>query len=117
MQNRRFIRANFNTTGELRYGNEILTCKLLNLSLKGALIELEDKCPLKLDGDVKLKIKLVNSSIEINTEGMVVHKENQCLGIKFDSIDLDGMIHLRKLLEYNTEDPEQIENELANLGD
>jgi hypothetical protein len=45
----------------------------------------------------------------------VAHLENTHVGLRCESIDLDSMAHLRRLLELNSGDPELVERELSAL--
>ena len=64
-----------------------------------------------------LRIKLMSSDIEINTISVLVHEEGDKKGFFFREIDLDSMIHLRRLLELNVPNEGEIEKELSFLKD
>ncbi len=46
-----------------------------------------------------------------------MHEEDNQYGFRFDSIEADGMIHLRRLLELNISSEDEIEKELSFLSD
>ncbi|RKX98712.1 MAG: PilZ domain-containing protein, partial [Spirochaetes bacterium] len=50
------------------------------------------------------------------TEARLMHRENQHYGFRFDSIEADGMIHLRRLMELNVSTEDEIEKELSFLN-
>lgn len=70
----------------------------------------------KVGTPCKLKISLDDSDeIQIIMEGTVAHKTENCVGIHCESIDVDSMVHLRKLVEYNLEDPELVNRDVEAL--
>jgi hypothetical protein len=62
-----------------------------------------------------LRISLPHSAISIETESRLIHSEKERYGFRFDSIEAEGMIHLRRLLELNLSSEEEIERELEFL--
>ena len=113
--NRKFYRADFKTQGYiLKDDNTRLSFELVNISLKGILVELKDD-DLVMEETYDLRIKLVSTEIEIRTLAVLVHRDGDKLGFFFKEIDLDSMIHLRRLLELNTPNEGEIEKELAFL--
>lgn len=116
-EHRKFYRADFKTHGYiLLEGGEQIPFDLKNISLKGILVNLEDE-RLKKGEAYSLRIKLMSSDIEIDTTSVMVHEDDGEKGFFFREIDLDSMIHLRRLLELNTPNEGEIEKELAFLKD
>ncbi|MDC7233819.1 MAG: PilZ domain-containing protein [Spirochaetales bacterium] len=116
-EHRKFYRADFQTQGYIVMDDgENIPFALKNISLKGILVSLDDK-RLKKGDTVNLKIKLASSDIEIDTTSVLVHEEGSERGFFFREIDLDSMIHLRRLLELNTPNEGEIEKELSFLKD
>ena len=114
---RKFYRADFKTHGYIqKSASEKIPFNLLNISLKGILVEMPNNA-LIMEETYDLRIQLVSTSIEIKTLSVLVHKEGDKLGFYFKEIDLDSMIHLRRLLELNTPNEGEIEKELAFLKD
>lgn len=113
MEKRKFSRTGFNTAGIVLLNGVRTEVDVVDLSLKGALFISEEAFH---TGDkIDLEIKLSNSELSINTEGTIVHTEGDHYGIRFTGIDAESMIHLRSLMEYNTENYERIGSELAFL--
>lgn len=87
---------------------------LLDVSLKGALLEITEawngepgqKCQLRLD---------LGPDVAITMEATVTHVEGVHVGLHCDSIDLDSITHLRHLVELNAGDPVILDRDLANL--
>lgn len=116
-EHRKFYRADFKTHGYiLLKDGEQIPFELKNISLKGILVILEDE-RLKKGEAYSLKIKLMSSDIEIDTTSVLVHEDDGEKGFFFREIDLDSMIHLRRLLELNTPNEGEIERELSFLKD
>ncbi|MBN2510933.1 MAG: PilZ domain-containing protein [Spirochaetales bacterium] len=112
-EKRKFSRAHFHGNGVLLKGSVQYPVQVEDLSLRGVLISCDQH--LQLHEEVRFHLILTHSDIVIETEGVVVHKHGREYGIKFTLVDAEGMIHLRSIMEYNTEDFSGIENELFFL--
>jgi hypothetical protein len=115
---RKFMRTDFYVNGFFNDNGKTISFKVLNLSLKGALIHLDEEYLLPMDKVLDISILLTHSDVKINARARVVHLcDKDCFGLKYESIDLDSMIHLRRLLELNTIPEGEIERELSFLKD
>ena len=114
MEKRKFTRTGFHTTGIAHVEGAEIEVEVVDLSLKGGL--LVSPVSFTAGDPLRLEIKLSNSEVSIWTEGKIVHTEGDHYGIRFFSIDAESMIHLRSLMEYNTENYERIGSELAFLN-
>ena len=66
--------------------------------------------------DAVYSISLVLSEdVVINMKAKIVHSEASHLGLQWIDIDIDSLATLRRLLEFNLNDPEEISRELAQL--
>jgi len=63
-----------------------------------------------------LEINLGNSDIVLTIKALLVHIKKNSFGFKFQSIDLDSLAHLRRLMEINLGDTELIDQELFFLS-
>ena len=116
MGNRKFKRTDFNVKGFVTCENEECPVSVINISLKGILVVPDhEACP-ELGKTYPLRISLPHSDISILTEARLMHKKNQHYGFRFDSIEADGMIHLRRLMELNVSSEDEIEKELSFLN-
>ncbi len=88
---------------------------LLDISLKGVLITKPENWSDNNGGDFKLSIHIDNSELEINMDIHLVHTENNHIGFQCDSIDLDSITNLRRLVELNLGDEELLEREISNM--
>ncbi len=88
---------------------------MLDLSLKGALLNLPGATQLALGMPCLLKVKLADQSTIIAMAGELAHVEGEHAGFLCRSIDLESITHLRRLIEMNLGDVSLVERELAAL--
>ena len=115
--NRRFERTDFRVKGFVTVNGAENTVNVVNISLKGILVEPERRIELKIGETYPLRISLPHSEISIQTEANLVHRRDGLCGFRFDTIEAEGMIHLRRLMELNISSDEEVEKELAFLID
>ncbi len=114
-EKRQFSRIAFDAPVILKSKNEQWESKLLDVSLKGALILKPDNWNENNNDDFKLSIQLNNSDIEIDMEVKLVHTEGEHLGFYCEHIDIDSVTSLRRLVELNLADEELLEREISNM--
>jgi hypothetical protein len=114
MPNRRFRRIPFVTQVMLRSGQDSWTGELLEIALKGALVETKRQIPFDLGAECTLCITLPGSSISLEFLSELVHCKDCHYGFKFISEDIETLTHLRKLIELNTGDAETTRGELLS---
>lgn len=114
-EQRHFHRIKFDVRTEIEINGEVRETSLVDISLKGAL--LASPCGLipEYGNHCRLMIHLSNSDVIISFDGEVAHVNDGLLGVKITLIDIDSMIHLRRLVTLNSEDPEQVMSELNAL--
>ena len=99
----------------LVFENKRYDTRLLDVSLRGALVDL----PVGLKPDVghayRLEIPLEDSDGMIAMEVAPAHQDAGRMGLTCFSIDMESMTHLRRMLELNLGDPNLIEQELRQL--
>jgi hypothetical protein len=114
---RRFSRIHFVTDANLQIRESWYEAYVLDLSLKGALVQISQPPKGRLAAAAKIQFRLEGSNILLEFRGKLVHREDDRLGYSFTEMDLDSMRHLRKLLEYNLGDPAQLKREVRTLCD
>ncbi|CAH1086105.1 PilZ domain-containing protein [Candidatus Nitrotoga sp. 1052] len=116
-EKRHFSRIPFNANVQLHFTlpDIMQAATLLNISLKGALIETLQ--PINPDeGKICRSIlSLSEGGEDIIMEGKVVHQKGNLIGIECQHIDMDSMINLRRLVELHLGDPGLLERELAEV--
>ena len=94
---------------------EAWSCVLLDISLKGLLVE--PPSGIEPQADALYDIELVLSEeVSITMQARISHSSEEHWGLEWENIDLEGLTHLRRLLELNLADPDEMHRELAELG-
>jgi len=114
---RRFSRITFTIKCSLSLENQLLEVTLIDIALKGALVEVAQPINAPLKTPCSLTIELQGLDAPLHFSGDVMHVHENKVGVKFTSTDIDSMIHLRSIVESNTADPEKISRELSFLID
>lgn len=115
MEKRRFRRTDFGTHGTFTSASQAVGFELIDLSLKGALINPMDSAVLKVGDAGSVTIELSGTDAAITADAEIVHREYEYFGLRFTMIDLDSMTHLRRLIELNTPEDGDLERELGFL--
>ena len=111
---RRFKRIAFDARTELSQGEFIWPVKLIDLSLKGLLIEKPKPWLGNREQDFFVDIHL-SDEINITMDVRLTHDDRGQLGFVCHHIDLESIQRLRRLIELNLGDPQALERELAAL--
>lgn len=111
---RRFLRLVFQAPARLNLAGRIREVQLLDISLKGALVDAGAAlpCPLGTHGRLRL---MLSPTIFIAMDITVARVQANLLGLQCTHIDLDSVTHLRQLIERNAQDPALLGRELAML--
>jgi hypothetical protein len=115
-EKRRFKRTDFETGGTLWVRDISMPFTLIDVSLKGALINPREPEQIATGELATIHIQLPQGDVAIRTQGTCVHREYNYLGFRFTVIDADSMVHLRRLLELNLGDAAEVEHELSFLA-
>lgn len=95
----------------------MLRCQVVDISLKGVLLQLPDGAAPQAGMPCLVKLPLGdgNSELMIAMAGELAHVEGGHAGVLCRSIDLESITHLRRLIEVNLGDPAASERELKAL--
>ncbi|MCF6150594.1 MAG: PilZ domain-containing protein [Candidatus Kuenenia sp.] len=110
---RHFSRVHFEAHTQVKYHNKTYRGELLDISLKGALLEIREAIPVNMGESCEITIHLPSSNINLVFEAKLVHIHQNYFGFKFVSEDIDTITHLRRLIELNIGSHEQVTGELA----
>ncbi|MDQ2070639.1 PilZ domain-containing protein [Natronospira bacteriovora] len=113
-ERRRHTRVNFRANARLFSDTTYWPCELLNVSVKGALLT----CPegwKGSEGDRCLLEITLDQSAPVEMEVNVVRVEEDRLACDWDMFDVNGFVQLRRMLERQLGDPEQVAREMAIL--
>ena len=117
MENRRqFTRILFSIKAELDVEDNTYPVSIHDISLNGALVT-------AINSETSLKGKLgtltfllSDKESEVVMNIAVVHEEENETGLQCNAIDIDSVTHLRRLVELNLGDSEQLNKELSQLS-
>ena len=113
---RRFSRTLFDGSASLQTAEQTVVTRVIDISLKGALVEYGSDWQLQKGDEALLRISLAGGDTEIRMKTQVAHIENGQLGLYCREIDMDSIAHLRRLMELNLGDEALLERELGALG-
>jgi hypothetical protein len=114
-ERRRFSRIAFHRPAQLRSRGTVTVCGVVDVSLKGALLEVPTSFSAGVGDRCTLVIRLDEGQAVIQLDGRVAHREGASLGVRCTAIDLDSIAHLRRLVELNLEDEALLHRELGAL--
>lgn len=113
---RHFHRIFYNAEAVLQSPETSWTCKIVDISLKGCLLDFTQPWSDSLDKLYTLTLNLTDE-ISIIMEVSVIHAIGNRVGFKCQHIDIDSISRLRRLVELNLGDSELLDRELAALSD
>jgi len=113
-ERRQFTRVGFAAEAELIQEGKTVRAELIDISLNGLLVRTPDEYDFRTDIPCCVHIHLSDDTL-IQMQVALVHSGSQCLGFHCTSIDMDSIIHLRRLIEMNLNDPTAAERVLAEL--
>jgi len=112
---RHFSRIPFLADIQLHLAAGVQTGRLLDIALKGALVETAQPAAADLGESCRLVLPLGEGGEQIVIEGAVVHREGRQIGIECRHIDVDSLTRLRRLVELNLGDTDLLEREFSHL--
>jgi len=115
-EKRRFHRIFYTAEAVLAGEGKLYVCKIIDLSLKGCLLDFGGDWSGSQEKLYTLTLKL-SDEVSIVMELAVVHAAGPQIGFKCLHIDIDSISSLRRLVELNLGDSELLERELAALSD
>lgn len=112
---RHFHRFVLHCPVRIQAGEQSCSARLLDISLKGALLSSDDWHPAPGDGALAEFDLGDTEPFVISAEVEVAHIHEGHIGLKVSSIDLHSASRLRRLVELNLADPALLERELDQL--
>jgi len=113
-ERRKFSRILFDAHVELAQGEFHWRASLLDISLKGLLVQ--QTLPVEVIHNEPILVKVLlsdNTCIAMSVN--VTHQHHNQTGLMCTSIDIDSVSHLRRLIELNLGDALAAERELSEL--
>lgn len=117
MENRRiFTRILFSMNATLEVEQQKYSVNILDISLNGALVTAPIKESSLMDKTGLLHFDLADGEAIVEMHVTVVHEEHDEIGLQCNSLDIDSVTHLRRLVELNLGDESQLTKELSQLS-
>jgi len=114
--NRHFHRIFYNSAVNLTCESINLPCKLIDISLKGCLLEFDNPWSAPLENIYSLQLKL-SEEVVITMQVSPTHVIGNNAGFKCEHIDIDSISQLRRLVELNLGDSDILERDLLALSE
>lgn len=112
---RQFSRILFKAKATLLLGEQRIPVSLIDISLRGALVKPGSPLQCSANAACTLEVLLDGSEMLICMQANIAHIEGGHVGLVCREIDLDSMIHLRRLVELNLGDESLLNRELSAL--
>jgi hypothetical protein len=109
-----FWRAAFQSPAKLVTPDGEFEARVVDISLKGALLQMPEPWPGQRGSKCQLFLNL-NPDAQIAMWCTAMHVEGTNVGLRCDNIDLDSITHLRRLVELNVGDHNILERDLGSL--
>ena len=113
-ERRNYNRIPFNAEIVMQCGNEEWSCNLLDISLKGMLVEPPENLDIDTTKPCGMALFL-GEDVSIHARVNITHTNNGNWGLKWLQIDVNSLQHLRRLIELNTNNPAMLMRELNEL--
>ena len=115
-ERRQFSRIGFDAQCTLFQEDQFWPCEVLDISLKGVLIQVSEDWDGNLDNPFEIKVVLSEDEADVIVMSTVAaHRAGSLIGMKIQYIDLDSITHLKRLVELNIGNDALLERELASL--
>ena len=113
-ERRSFWRAVFHSPVRVVTHHGEMAAQLLDISLKGALLETSERWGGGPGEECQVTLKLAPDAT-ISMWAEVMHVDGAHVGLRCKSIDIDSITHLRRLVELNVGDESVLQRELSAL--
>lgn len=114
-EKRHYRRIPFIAEVVMTKGSDEWASVLLDISLKGMLIDVPSEIQPDMQGIYSVELVL-GEDVSIRMEARISHINNDFWGMQWENIDIEGLSHLRRLLELNLSDSDEMHREIAELG-
>lgn len=118
-ERRRFHRFPFDAECELMLKEQSIFCHLMDISINGLLVQLDDEgdYPLSTEGHLRLRLtgSVDDQSVDIRGVVRAVRVHERLIACRFETIDPDSFDQLKLLVERNLGDPLLLDRELTQL--
>lgn len=112
---RHYSRVPFDAQVLLHLAGKSLRVHLLDIALKGALVETDAPQALALQEVCRLELPLAEGGEGVEMQMKIVHLNGCLVGLECQKIDVTSLTRLRRLLELNTGDTARMHRELLHM--
>ena len=113
-EKRRFSRIAFTYDVDIEIeGKRFRTDRILNLSVGGCLLPLEEVFEKGTECRFSLSLAGISTDINIEVFGHIQRCEEGLVAVRFARIDPDSLFHLQNIIRYNAPDADVIEEEIT----
>lgn len=112
---RHYARIHFAAEVLLHLPDRTIGVQLIDIALKGALVQTVTPEPLVLQEPCRLVLALTDAGDGVVMAGKIVHLEGRHVGIECNDIDVASLTRLRRLIELNIGDADLMKRELLHL--
>ena len=113
-ERRSYNRIPFNAEILMQCGDEEWSCNLLDISLKGMLVEPPENLDIDINNPCGMALFL-GDDVSIHARVKIKRTTEGNWGLEWLQIDVDSLQHLRRLIELNTNNPAMLMRELSEL--
>lgn len=110
-EKRDYQRVPFKCDSQVNIVDQNYPSELLDISLRGVLLEIDTAPEIGLGSLCQLDIAFASCDVHLQFDATLVHREKNHYGFRIESLDLDSLTHLRRLLELNFGDADEINRE------
>jgi hypothetical protein len=111
---RQFWRAAFHSTVQMVDASGSMPAELVDISLRGALLKVPPSWAGNIDNTCQIKLKLADDAVII-MRAVVAHIQGRRVGVRCETIDIDSITHLRRLMALNAGDASLLDREFSAL--
>ena len=115
-EKRHYSRAPFDTDVTLINSSTQWQTRLIDISIKGALVESPPGWEGNIGDQYTLELPLGDGEIIIRMKVVVARADHDHIGFYCKNIDFDSIVHLKRLMELNLGDADLVNRELSALG-
>ena len=114
-EKRRFTRVPFKVSAEVKVDDtSYRTEEITNLSVGGCLLPIQADFETGTKCHVTIRLGGTSSELTVGVEGKIIRVSPRGLAIKFTGVDVDSLLHLQKIVRYNSSDPDAVEKEIRD---
>lgn len=117
MSTRKFSRVNFRIAATVSATIGQFQGEVQNLSLNGMFLSTGEQLPVGTPAEIRISLSGIDPEISVQVAATVSRVTGDGIAFTFDKTDLDSYTHLKNIVSYNTDDADQIIEEMKNSID